>query len=636
MNPVSSEQYTKALRAGQKYYKTAVSHGDYPYTLALDELLKNTPVAGYSDLGVVNIPSELIVGTKTAGRVAALAGNFMPLLAPHTEFATKWMNLCDAHLSEEGIRDAILCYEYMGKFYVLEGNKRVSVLKSYEAPSISGLVTRVIPRYSDDHDVQLYYEFMRFYELSGQYGVDFRHRGWYDKLQAALGFGPDQVWTEDEQRSFRAGFSHFRKAFQSLSLRRGEVTPAEALLIWLQVYSFSEIKDLPPSELTRRLTALWPDIVAQAEDDSVALNTEPAETNKGLLSRLRTVGRSDHIDAAFLYAYPPEKSPWTAAHDGGVRYLDEHLGDRVGVKTYIAQNGNYFDCLTAAAEEGADIIFATAPTMIDACRRASALYPKVKLLNCGLFQPYPGVRMYYSRVHECQFIAGAVAGALSETGELGFVANYPIFGVPAGVNAFALGARLTNPRARVRLRWSCLPGDPVRELLDNGITVISNRDAGTCAYRPDGSFRTLAAPLLYWGELYERITLSVLNGAWRDIAGNRAINYWWGMDSGSLDVALDDELPDGTRSLALLLKDGLTGGSVSPFRSRIRDQSGELRCDGSRTFSPEEIMTMDWLCDNVEGGIPGFEELKPESRDTVVQMGLYRRALRRKTEENQL
>ena len=50
-----------------------------------------------------------------------------------TEFAAKWAGLCAAHLSDEGIRDPIKCYEYLGNFYVQEGNKRVSVLKSYEA-----------------------------------------------------------------------------------------------------------------------------------------------------------------------------------------------------------------------------------------------------------------------------------------------------------------------------------------------------------------------------------------------------------------------------------------------------------------------------------------------------------------------
>ena len=133
------EQYAHALKAGQRYYKAAVSRGGYPYPLVLDDILDEATVVGRANLGLVNIPSELVIGTKSAGRMYALAGNFMPLLEEATEFAAKWISLCEAHLGDEGIRDPVKCFEYMGKFYVQEGNKRVSVLKSYGAPGIPGI-----------------------------------------------------------------------------------------------------------------------------------------------------------------------------------------------------------------------------------------------------------------------------------------------------------------------------------------------------------------------------------------------------------------------------------------------------------------------------------------------------------------
>ena len=74
-------------------------------------------VAGQVDLGVIEIPTDRVAGTKTIGRRSSFAADFMPLLDHDTEFATKWMDLCQAHL-EEGVRDPIRCYEYMGRFYV--------------------------------------------------------------------------------------------------------------------------------------------------------------------------------------------------------------------------------------------------------------------------------------------------------------------------------------------------------------------------------------------------------------------------------------------------------------------------------------------------------------------------------------
>ena len=159
-------QYTAALKAGQKCYREAVLKGRYPYPQVLDEILDEHLAAGRAELGLIDIPMDRIVGTKCKGRRNAFAADFMPLLPIESEFAAKWIALCDADLGPEGIRDPIRCYEYLGRFYVQEGNKRVSVLKSFDAPTIPGQVTRIIPAWSEDREIQLYYEFMDFYRLS--------------------------------------------------------------------------------------------------------------------------------------------------------------------------------------------------------------------------------------------------------------------------------------------------------------------------------------------------------------------------------------------------------------------------------------------------------------------------------------
>ena len=138
----ASAQYAQALKAGQKTYRECVLEGRYPYLQILDEILSDQMVAGRVDLGVIDIPADQIVGTKSKGRRNAFAADFMPLLDADTEFAAKWIELCAAHLSDEGIRDPIRCCEYMGRFYVQEGNKRVSVLKSFGSPSVPAYVTR--------------------------------------------------------------------------------------------------------------------------------------------------------------------------------------------------------------------------------------------------------------------------------------------------------------------------------------------------------------------------------------------------------------------------------------------------------------------------------------------------------------
>ena len=640
-------QYAAALKAGQRYSKAAFSRVESPYPAVLDDLTRDVSLSGQVDLGLVDVPAELIVGTKSAGRTSALAGNFMPLLGEGTEFAIKWTALCDAHLSE-GIRDPIKCFEYFGRFYVQEGNKRVSVLKSYGAPTIPALVTRVLPMYTDDPKTQLYYEFTAFYALSRLYGVEFRRSGDYARLQAALGFEPEHVWTEDERRRFSSGFFFFKSAFARCSARAPEVTPAEALLGWLALYPFSSLRDLSAAQLYQQLDKLWPDISVREEPSPIAVSTEPKEKGESVLTKLRRAALADHLSIAFLYAYDPETSAWTRAHDEGRKYLEAQLGDHVSIQIEHAYNHDYLGAIERAAEGGAKLIFATTPAMVADCRKAAALHPELKILNCSLSQPYTGLRMYYSRLYEYKFIAGAVAGVMARGKPIGYVANYPIFGTPADINAFALGARSTDPEARVLLRWTCTAGDPVEELMESGVRVLSNRDVirpertrsalelGTYMLDEDGTPSPLVLPRWNWGKLYEQIIRSVFSGAWADIARTKAIHYWWGMDSGVIDTDFGDALPPGVRQLGGILRGGFIAGAIDPFLTEMRDQAGQLRSDGSVPLMPEQIMQMDWLAENVDGEIPPFDKLLPMSRDTVRLLGVYREQLPPEKEAPQL
>ena len=92
------EDYKKAQKMGQRNFRACVSKGQYPYLQVLDDILENTELDGTQPLGVVNIPLDSIVGTKTEGRKTAFARNFMPLLGERTEFALKWSALCDSQM----------------------------------------------------------------------------------------------------------------------------------------------------------------------------------------------------------------------------------------------------------------------------------------------------------------------------------------------------------------------------------------------------------------------------------------------------------------------------------------------------------------------------------------------------------
>ena len=276
--------------------------------------------------------------------------------------------------------------------------------------------------------------------------------------------------------------------------------------------------------------------------------------------------------------------------------------------------------METAIENGAQMIFTITPPLIGACRKTAAKHPEVHILNCSVSMPYAGVRTYYSRIYEAKYIAGAIAGALSRDGRIGYVASNPIFGVPAGINAFALGAQLTNPHVEITLRWSCVEEDAMDALAREGIKLISNRDIptpdrirepwGLCRVEEGGKLHALASPYWHWGSVYTKLVQSVLGGGWEALAApeGQPVNYWWGMNSRAVDILLGGDLPAGVRQLAGILRKDIIDGSVQPFPDS----------------TPEAILHMDTLPDCVHGSIPGYGELLPMARSLARLQGVYR------------
>ena len=632
-NAEALQYYQTALKQGQREYKNCVHRGFFPNIQSLGEdKLKLSQVK----LGVMDIPIYLVVGSTQDARCNSFSPGFYPLLGVDSEFATKWISLCSYQLSE-GIHDPIKCYEYLGRFYVQEGNKRVSVLKSMGSTTIQAEVIRLMPERSDDITTQIYLEFLEFYRHSKCWGLHFSDLGGYAKLQAAMGFTKDEDWPEDLQRKFRNRYFSFRTSFYRLGGESLGLTAGDALLRWLEFYSAQDFLSMVEGEYRKTLAAVWKELCIHAETEPIAVSLAPTkegEEKKGVMSTL--LGRKK-LRIAFLFQNDPAASGWAAAHDKGREYLEQALKDSVSVTSYYNVSPQQAESvISEAVGGGAELIFTTAVGLIDATLRVAVKYPKVRFMNCSIDQPYVNVKAYYCRVYEAKFVTGAIAGALSKTGRIGYVGSYPILGVPASINAFALGAALTNPDARIDLRWYCLPGDYMAQFRERGIQVVSDRDyiseqpggpQGLARFGPDGGLIQLASPSWHWGEFYVRMVREMLRDP-KTIPlaedSSKAINYWWGMNSGVVGLRLSSGLPEDTRALAQILRQGIREGTILPFQRTIRTQGGSMVNDGSRNLTMEEILKMDWLCDRVDGHLPSFDELLPVARPTVRRLGIDR------------
>ena len=635
---VATEEYNQALKLGQKEYKEAYAAGKQLHPLVLDELLPDDFTESIVDAGLVEIPAERIVGVKAAGRVTAFSASFRPLLDIKTEFGAKWVNLCEAHLGDTGITDPIQCYEYLGDFYVQEGNKRVSVLRHFESPCIPGYVKRILPVKTEEPRIQAYYEFLEFYKDSKLYEPQFRRPGDYGKLLKYLGKRKGVAWAEEEQRTFRAYYHYFTEAFAAVGKDR-DLAPEEALLLWLELYPYENLGSLSAKELKKSVSALWEDIVTSNSEESVKLQTNVDDSGKtSLVSRV--MAALDQLNVAFVHQLSPSASSWVLGHEKGKEHIEAVFGDKILVRSYYdASTPEQAEALTEqAVEDGAQVVFTTSAPLRRETLKIAVKYPKVRFFNCSVDQHYSSIRSYYGRLYEAKFITGAIAGALAHNDRIGYMAAYPILGEPASINAFALGAQMTNPRAQIELKWSCVPDTSQADFFADGIRIISNKEApteskmfldfcnyGTYLMDDNATLIPLGTPVWGWGQFYEYVIKTILSGGMQKEKGSgTALNYWFGLDSGVIDLKLSDKLPQGVRQMAKLLYEAVKQGDIDPFGRKIIAQDGTVKNDGTESFTSEQILRMDWLCDNVIGSIPTYEEVRPESQKIVQELGIFR------------
>ena len=634
---LASEEFNQALKLGQKEYREAAAAGKPMHPLVLDEILGEDRTESVVDVGLVDIPAERIIGVKAAGRVTAFSASFRPLLDQKTEFGTKWINLCEAHLDETGITDPIQCFEYLGNFYVQEGNKRVSVLRHFESPRIPGYVKRVLPVKTEEPRILAYYEFLEYYKESRLYQPQFRRPGDYGKFLSYMGKKPGEIWTEEERRTFRAYFHYFTDAFVAVG-KPADLIPEEALLLWLELYPYQELGKLSAAELKKSVAALWEDMVTSSKEESVKLQTKADDKGKSSLVS-RVISALEQLEVAFVHQMSPSSS-WVLGHEKGREHIENVFGEKIKVRSYYdASTPEQAEALIEqAVEEGAQVVFTTAPPLRRETLKAAVKYPKIRFFNCSVDQHYSSIRSYYGRLYEAKFVTGAIAGAMVNNDRIGYVASYPILGELASINAFALGAQMTNPRAQIELKWSCVEGTPLADFFADGIRIVSNREApteskmfldfcnyGTYLMTDRSGLIPLGTPVWGWGQFYEYAIKTILSGGMQKEKGSAtALNYWFGLDSGVIGLNLSDKLPQGVRQMANMLTAAIKHGYIDPFERVITAQDGSIKNDGTAGFTSEQILHMDWLCENVIGSIPSFDEILPVSRKMVKELGIYR------------
>lgn len=628
---MSLQEYEKALKLGKKDYQQRIARGEKPTLQVLDDILPSKGTYAEVPLGLVQIPIEQIAGTKTNGRSNAFAGNFMPLLEKGTEFASKWINL-SIHQEHDGIQDPIKVYEYMNRFYVEEGNKRVSVLKYYGAVSILGNVIRLIPPRTNDLENKIYFEFLDFYELNQINYLWFSKEGSFAKLQELVGKSPNETWTEDDCLDFASLYYRFKNIYEKQYLNP-DITTGDAFLTFIDLHGYDSLLDKYADELETLIAGTWEELNLLGKEDGIELLLAPTE-KKSLLGKLHLYS-IEKLKIAFIYEKSPTTSAWTYGHELGRLHLEQTFENEIETVCYEnVTTKNITRTIQKAVKDGCNLIFTTTPTFAQASVKAAIKYPSVRILNCSVNTSHRYIRTYYIRTQKTKFLMGAIAGAMAENDKITYIADYPLYGTIADINAFALGAKMINPRAKVYLDWRSIKGNDVLANIEKtGSTCVSSRDMVFpdedtryfgIYYMDNGKPRNLAMPLMHWGKFYEKLIHTILDGSWSydTAATDKAINYWWGMSAGVIDVICSRNLPIGTKRLIELLKSTMMSGEFNPFTGVLYSQDGIAQSDPNYSLTPEEIVNMDWLAENVIGHIPTKDELIDSAIPVYLQQGI--------------
>ena len=195
----------------------------------------------------------------------------------------------------------------------------------------------------------------------------------------------------------------------------------------------------------------------------------------------------DKVKVAFIYIGQPGDLGWTYEHDRGRKMLEEKLGEKVEVVTVpdVPEGPDAEKAIRDVVQQGANVVFATSFGYMDPMVAVAGENPDVVFEHCSGFKTADNMATYFGRMYQPRYLSGLVAGAMTESNLIGYVAAFPIPEVVRGINAFTLGVRQANPDAEVRVVWTNTWYDPVKEreaaeaLLDEGADIIAQHQDTT-------------------------------------------------------------------------------------------------------------------------------------------------------------
>ena len=343
---------------------------------------------------------------------------------------------------------------------------------------------------------------------------------------------------------------------------------------------------------------------------------------------LATASFAADIKVGFIYVGPVGDGGWTYEHDQGRKAVEAALGDRVETvyQENVPEGADAERAMTQMALQGADLIFTTSFGYMDPTINVAKKFPNVKFEHATGYKQADNVSVYSARFYEGRAVQGHIAGHMTQTNKIGYIASFPIPEVIRGINSAYLHAKQVNPDVEMNIIWVYTWFDPAKEadaanaLIEQGADVILQHTDSTepqaaaakagnvmtfgqaCDMSEYAPWPRVSSIIDDWGPYYVARTKAVLDGTWE------SVSTWDGIGAGMVGIGdFSDRIPADVQASAAALRDSLADGSYHAFTGPINKQDGSAWLAAGETatdYGDDGLAGMGFYVEGVEGDIP--------------------------------
>jgi len=342
------------------------------------------------------------------------------------------------------------------------------------------------------------------------------------------------------------------------------------------------------------------------------------------LGLVTVTASADPLKVGFVYVGPVGDAGWSYSHDQGRLALEKNLGDKVKT-TYVESVPEGADAarvIRQLAASGNQLIFSTSFGYMNPTLQVAKMFPNVKFEHATGYRTAPNMGVYEARTYEGSYLLGVLAGSMTTSDTLGFVASFPIPEVLRNINAFTLGAQSVKPGIKTKVIWVNTWYDPGKErqaaetLIAQGadilcqntdspatLQVAAEKGKHACGWDSDMSRfapkAQMSASVLNWGPFYTRTAEAVINGSWKSEAVKGGI-----ADDMIVMAPLSPDVPEAGKKAFDTAIASLKDGSFAPFQGPLKAQDGTIKAKAGERLSEKDLMSMNWYVAGVEGSLP--------------------------------